>query len=753
MNSLGDYLEIMHRWTERIQSSPSAIERSVYEIIGKEYRSSRVSMIELRFNPMKRNVGGERDLDYIIIAALRGMERAILEYGCRAGLIFCLAREFDLEQNTIILKKAERYKDRGVIGIDLAGPEQNALELGAEVEKYGDLFERARHAGLGTTVHTGETVQTGAAGVDAVMDILKPDRIGHGIAAAKDPEVTAKLARAGDRPRDLSVVEPAHEGHGEPRGTGRGARDVSSGRCPLHDQHRRHVPPRHQPSRGVRPAPRKRGDHRGRGPEVHSHRPRRLVPLSSQGVCRQTPSPGENEFPPAHPATGRIRSPEPGILSKALSFEGGILLRAARLAAWECRVRGPGRGRGLARARATNELHECLLSVGSEDEAGPDVRRVLARMQLGAKLALDRDSARLASGYREARARSARQDGEHLATLRYDPDRSAREAAWRARAGAGADLAPWLLPLGARRRELAQRVGHQDAKAMTLALWDLSAAEANEAADTLLAATEDAWTWARAARVEQLGARRLEPWDLSFGLDVTGPAQVEVPRGITWSEVPGAALTSFVDPPGDVRVALSPEAPLATRLHELGHATLAARASAELPWLLRAGDPGAGHEAFAECFASRAHDPSWLSAQGIEVSPEAAQLLAFDRLVGLRLTALWWRLEATLFAEDHRDTTQIDHTWRTLVRTGLGIELPEKLSPWARMAHLADRPGAMGAYAAAGAVSLTAPRDLGPVLEDIAPPGVAVTVRDVAAACARATSRRCDPGSLFRATP
>ena len=84
----------MHDWTEKIQSSPVAIERSIYEVIGKEYRCSRVTQIELRFNPMKRNLGGERDLDHIIHAALRGMDRACLEYGVRAGLIFCLAREF-----------------------------------------------------------------------------------------------------------------------------------------------------------------------------------------------------------------------------------------------------------------------------------------------------------------------------------------------------------------------------------------------------------------------------------------------------------------------------------------------------------------------------------------------------------------------------------------------------------------------------------------------------------------------------------
>jgi adenosine deaminase len=197
VTSLDSYLEIMHRWTERIQSSPSAIERSVYSIIGKEYRSSRVSTIELRFNPMKRNLGGERDLDHIIAAAIRGMDRACLAYGIRAGLIFCLAREFDYELNDIIVRKAERYRDRGVVGIDLAGPEKHTLEFGSDVDRYHDLFARARAAGLGTTIHTGETSHTGADGVFAVLEKLQPDRIGHGIAAARNKELMRRLSDTG----------------------------------------------------------------------------------------------------------------------------------------------------------------------------------------------------------------------------------------------------------------------------------------------------------------------------------------------------------------------------------------------------------------------------------------------------------------------------------------------------------------------------------------------------------------------------
>src|SRR6185295_15032932 len=167
--SLEEYLKIMHTWTEKIQSSPSAIERSVYEVIGKEYRGSRVTHIELRFNPMKRNLNSELDLDHIIHAALRGMDRAVLEYGVKMGLIFCLAREFDHKLNSIIVDKAIKYRTRGVYGIDLAGTETNAMELKPErVAEYEDLFARARAAGLKTTIHTGETAGTGAEGVIAV---------------------------------------------------------------------------------------------------------------------------------------------------------------------------------------------------------------------------------------------------------------------------------------------------------------------------------------------------------------------------------------------------------------------------------------------------------------------------------------------------------------------------------------------------------------------------------------------------------
>jgi adenosine deaminase len=210
VSNLEDYLKIMHTWTEKIQSSPWAIERSVYEVIGKEYRGSRVSQIELRFNPMKRNLNSELDLDHIIQSALHGMDQAVLEYGVKAGLIFCLAREFDHTLNAIIVDKAIKYRSRGVIGIDLAGTERHAIELKPEVvAQYVDLFEKARRAGLKCTVHTGETHGTGAEGVVAVVEKLKPQRIGHGIRAAYD-EAAMKLLRERDVVLELCPTSNLH---------------------------------------------------------------------------------------------------------------------------------------------------------------------------------------------------------------------------------------------------------------------------------------------------------------------------------------------------------------------------------------------------------------------------------------------------------------------------------------------------------------------------------------------------------------
>jgi len=192
-----DALNAIYHWTELIQSSPLAVERSVHAAIGGAYISQNITTLELRFNPMKRNRGGERDLDHIILAAIRGLDRARLEYPqVRAGLILMMDRTFDDRLNSIIVDKAIAWASRGIVGVDIAGPRPRGERY--SYRALAPLVERARAAGLGVTIHVGEEGERfGRVEIEEVVEALRPDRIGHGILAARHPDLCAALREAG----------------------------------------------------------------------------------------------------------------------------------------------------------------------------------------------------------------------------------------------------------------------------------------------------------------------------------------------------------------------------------------------------------------------------------------------------------------------------------------------------------------------------------------------------------------------------
>src|SRR6185312_592292 len=150
-----DALDSIYHWTELIQSSPAAVEVSVHGAIGGAYRSQGITTLELRFNPMKRNRGGERDLDHIILAAVRGLDLASLEYPqVRAGLILMMDRTFTAHQNMVVVEKALRYASRGVVGVDIAGPRPGGARWDyTQIREHVGL---AQSGGLGVTIHVGE---------------------------------------------------------------------------------------------------------------------------------------------------------------------------------------------------------------------------------------------------------------------------------------------------------------------------------------------------------------------------------------------------------------------------------------------------------------------------------------------------------------------------------------------------------------------------------------------------------------------
>jgi adenosine deaminase/aminodeoxyfutalosine deaminase len=121
-----------------------------------------------------------------------GMERARLraerELGITIFWIFDAVRHFGVEEATRVFHKAaEMRREYGsIIGIGIGGDERRT---GAE--PFRELYAEARNAGLRLTAHAGETV--GPEGIWGALNI-GAERIGHGLSAQYDAELTEVLA-------------------------------------------------------------------------------------------------------------------------------------------------------------------------------------------------------------------------------------------------------------------------------------------------------------------------------------------------------------------------------------------------------------------------------------------------------------------------------------------------------------------------------------------------------------------------------
>ena len=176
VSSLDEYIEVLHIIDEA-QSSPKAIERSFYRSYVDAY-SDGCNYLELRWNPYKRSQNFKIDFDKLIISARSGYEQAKSIFGIDGGQIFCLGRDVDILANDAIFKKAIQYFNKGVIGLDTAGPESKTPLL-PELESY---YKTANALGMMTTIHAGEeNYETVEDTLATVIEKYNVNRIGHGI--------------------------------------------------------------------------------------------------------------------------------------------------------------------------------------------------------------------------------------------------------------------------------------------------------------------------------------------------------------------------------------------------------------------------------------------------------------------------------------------------------------------------------------------------------------------------------------------
>ena len=143
---------------------------------------------ELFFDPQTHTARGV-PMATVIQGLHRACTDAATQLGVDASLILCFLRHLSEEDALATLEQALPWREH-FIGVGL-----DSSELGHPPEKFARVFARCRELGLRLVAHAGE--EGPPAYIWSALDVLKVERIDHGVQALKDPALVQRLAEQG----------------------------------------------------------------------------------------------------------------------------------------------------------------------------------------------------------------------------------------------------------------------------------------------------------------------------------------------------------------------------------------------------------------------------------------------------------------------------------------------------------------------------------------------------------------------------
>jgi len=126
----------------------------------------------------------------VFVGYCDGAAQAWEEHGVRVGLTPDIVRGFPIEAAEETVRHSIANAGRGIVGVGLGGPEGEYPP-----QLYERVFAQARAGGLGSVPHAGES--DGPDSVRGALDVLRADRIRHGIRATEDAGLVRELAVRG----------------------------------------------------------------------------------------------------------------------------------------------------------------------------------------------------------------------------------------------------------------------------------------------------------------------------------------------------------------------------------------------------------------------------------------------------------------------------------------------------------------------------------------------------------------------------
>jgi adenosine deaminase len=183
-NNLQEFLDIYHAGTLVLKT-----EQDFYDLACAymaRAQADNVLHTEIFFDT-QTHTGHGLSAETVINGLHRACADAPAKFGMTASLILCFLRHLSEEEAFECLEQALPLRDK-IVGIGLA-----SSEVGHPPEKFAKVYARARQLGFRLVAHAGE--EAAPAYIWSALDVLKVERIDHGVQAMHDPALMQRLAQ------------------------------------------------------------------------------------------------------------------------------------------------------------------------------------------------------------------------------------------------------------------------------------------------------------------------------------------------------------------------------------------------------------------------------------------------------------------------------------------------------------------------------------------------------------------------------
>jgi adenosine deaminase len=183
-NNLQEFLDIYHAGTTVLKTEQDFFEMT--DAYLARAQADNVLHTEIFFDT-QTHTGHGTSVETVINGLHRACQEAPLRHGMTASLILCFLRHLSEAEAFECLEQVLPHRDK-IVGIGLA-----SSEVGHPPEKFAKVFARAKQLGFRLVAHAGE--EAPPAYIWSALDVLKAERIDHGVQAIHDAALMQRLAQ------------------------------------------------------------------------------------------------------------------------------------------------------------------------------------------------------------------------------------------------------------------------------------------------------------------------------------------------------------------------------------------------------------------------------------------------------------------------------------------------------------------------------------------------------------------------------